>query len=280
MLEDTLEHQNALLVCSPCRPSLYLFHKTYSSGCGIALMTPPDSLPCHQSQLLTLVWILEPAALAMWSSWSVLIIIFHISEELWSSWRVYFLCSFTFMFMSPRALVTLTDPFLLSLHPETAFAQSAGSPYPLLVPLVSHLYGHLLHVWAWHAVSRGCVHVFHKSSTFSLGELESNEACSPVVLELSAAVPSSGSAMSQDGLEGGLAISYSFCSELGPVLVMACCHHPMWSCDHSQFQPLGSLHESSCCVDFQVNYWESSPILSVWRWLKTWQLGAWQGECP
>ena len=157
----------------------------------------------------------------MWSSWSVLITMFCISKELQSSWRsVFQLCSNALMVVSPHALATLTDPFLLNLWPKTAFAQSAGSPYPLLVPFVSHLYGHFPHVWACNSVSRGCVHVrvFHM---FCWWLRESNEAWSPVLCELSAAVPSSRSATTIDGLEGGLAVSCSHCSELGPALYIS-----------------------------------------------------------
>ena len=67
------------------------------------------------------------------------------------------LCSNTFMVMSQHVLVILTDHFQLSLCPETVFAQSTGSPYPLLVPLVGSLDGHVIHVWAWDMVSRGYV---------------------------------------------------------------------------------------------------------------------------
>ena len=39
----------------------------------------------------------------------------------------FLLCSNTFMAMIPHFLATLTDPFQLSLHPETAFAQPMGN---------------------------------------------------------------------------------------------------------------------------------------------------------
>ena len=72
---------------------------------------------------------------------------------------IFLLCSNTFMVVSPQILVILTDPFQLSLHPETAIAQSAESPYPLMVPLVGSSDGHFIHIWAWDAGFGGCVHV-------------------------------------------------------------------------------------------------------------------------
>ena len=55
---------------------------------------------------------------------------------------VFLLCSKALIVMSPNILVTVTDSFQLCLHPETAFAQSTGSPYPLPILLVSSSYGH------------------------------------------------------------------------------------------------------------------------------------------
>ena len=52
-------------------------------------------------------------------------------------------------------------------------------------------------------------------STFSLGKLESDEARSPVLGELSAGASSSGSAMALVRWEGGMSGSCSQCSELG-----------------------------------------------------------------
>ena len=55
-----------------------------------------------------------------------------------------------------------------------------------------------------------------ESATFSLDELESSEAWSPVLHRLPAAVPSSGSMKALVGLEGGLVGSCPHCSKLGP----------------------------------------------------------------
>ena len=57
---------------------------------------------------------------------------------------IFLLCSNAFMVVSPHILVTVTDPFQLSLHPETAFAQLTGSPYPLSVLLVGSSYRHII----------------------------------------------------------------------------------------------------------------------------------------
>ena len=57
---------------------------------------------------------------------------------------MFLLCSDTFMVMSSHILVTVIDSFQLSLHPETAFVQSTGSPDPLLILLVSSFYRHLV----------------------------------------------------------------------------------------------------------------------------------------
>ena len=106
------------------------------------------------------------------------------------------LCSNALIVVSPHVLATVTDSFQLSLSPEAAFSQ-----FTLLELLVGSLYGHLMCVWAWDAVSRGCVHVcvIHILPDDS----ESNEAWSLVLFELPAAVPSFRSMVALVGLEGG-----------------------------------------------------------------------------
>ena len=48
------------------------------------------------------------------------VVVFHKS--------MFLLCSYNFMVISPHILETVIDSFQLSLGPETAFAQSTGSP--------------------------------------------------------------------------------------------------------------------------------------------------------
>ena len=63
------------------------------------------------------------------------------------------------MVMSLHGLVHFTDPFQLSLNPETAFAKLTGSSYPLLVLLLGSSYGHLTCVQTNDAVLISCVHI-------------------------------------------------------------------------------------------------------------------------
>ena len=64
------------------------------------------------------------------------VVVFHKSAIL--------LCSNTLVVMFAHVLATVADPFQLSLHPETAFTQSTGSPYPLQVLLVGSSYRHFI----------------------------------------------------------------------------------------------------------------------------------------
>ena len=72
-----------------------------------------------------------------------------------------------------------------------------------------------------------------ESAMFPLHEPDSEDVQCPVLLELPAAVPVSGSAGALMGLDGGLEDSCLHCLELGLVLIWACSHHPMQSCVHS-----------------------------------------------
>ena len=127
------------------------------------------------------------------------------------------LCSNTFMVMSP-----MSWQFLLIL-----FSWASIQRLPLLIPQEAcTLFQYFLQ--AIHTdTSSVSEHVTQsleavsmtESSMFPLGELESDEAWSPVLHGLSAAVLSSGSAMALVGLEWGLAGSCSLCSELGPASI-------------------------------------------------------------
>ena len=135
------------------------------------------------------------------------VVVFHQSTFL--------LCSKTFMVMSPHFLVILTNPFQLSLHPETAFAQSIGSPYPLLVPLAGSLYWHFICVWVCNTVSGGCFHVrvihilpWWVRIWWGLIPSTPQAICSCPIIRVS-----NGPGWTGRGRLGG---SCSHCSELGP----------------------------------------------------------------
>ena len=107
----------------------------------------------------SLVYIVEPVASAMQSSWSVLIIIFCISKELQSFTRVHFFSALTHSWLCP---------FQLSLHSGIAFAQSTGSPCPLPIPLVdSFIYTSSV---SEHVTPSAEAVSMSESSTFSLGK--------------------------------------------------------------------------------------------------------------
>ena len=96
------------------------------------------------------------SGLTMQSSWSVLTCHFlHLKRVAVLHKSTIPLCSNTLMVMSPHFLVTVTDPFQLSL-------QEAHTPLPVLLP--GSLYRHLLYVWTWDTVSGSCVHVSHPHS--------------------------------------------------------------------------------------------------------------------
>ena len=161
------------------------------------------------------------------------------------------LCSNAFMVMSPHVLAIFTDPFQLSLCPETAFAQSTGSPYPLPVPLAGSLYGHLICVWAWDAVSRGCVHV--RVIHILPWQLWVQGGLTPVLFELPATVPSSRSMVALIGLEGWLTGSCP-------------CNVQSWS----QY-PVSTLGVSSSpcaelCSLLVLTSWELTWVLLLWWW--------------
>ena len=62
--------------------------------------------------------------------------------------------------ISPHIMATIIDPFLLSLNPEIALAQFTGGSHPLLVHLAGSSYRHIICVWTWDTVPRGCIHVW------------------------------------------------------------------------------------------------------------------------
>ena len=175
-------------------------------------------------------------ALAMFSSWSVLTIIFYISKELQSSTRAQPpLCFNALMVMSTHILATVNDPFQLSLHPESSFAQSTGSQYPFLVFL-----------WADHTdTSFVSEHKMQspeavsmlESSTFSLDKSESEEAWSLELLELPGRVPFSRSMVAPVGLEGGWPVPTLIIQSWSqfPVVIQPSPHCPVQSCVSSDF---------------------------------------------
>ena len=135
--------------------------------------------------------------------------------------------------MSPHVLVTVTHPFQLSLSPETAFAQSAGSPnlfwYLLWVDCMDTLSVSEHEPQSPQAASRS------EKSSSSIDDFVSDEVWCPVLFELPATDPSFRSRVALVGLEGGLTGSYPHCFKLGlssgTNLGMFCCHEQ--SCVHS-----------------------------------------------
>ena len=171
----------------------------------------------------------------MQSSWSVLTHHFsHLKGVVAFCKSACLLCSKALMVMSLHAMDDSHWPF--SVEPPSR--DYLSSVCRKLVPsssylLQSHSYRHLLHVWACNTSLQEPASM-SESSTFSLGaSWESDEAWSPMLQQLSAAVPSSGSAMALVGLEGGLAVSCCMLFRAGSlvqplVLVLACFYHPMW----------------------------------------------------
>ena len=121
-----------------------------------------------------------------------------------------------------------------------------------------------------------------ESSMCSSAKSESDEAWSPVLCELSAALPPSETAMDLDGLEGGQVVSYSCCSELGP----ACSISPgMFPSPHVELWPLPVLTSFESTWVHLLWWWssellESGPIFFARKWLRPWQMVTPQGECP
>ena len=151
------------------------------------------------------------------------------------------------------------------------------SVYRKPVLLVGSLYRHFICVWAWDAVSRGCV--LSESSTFSLDDSESEEAWSPVLFKFPATVQSSRSMVTLVGLEGELAGCYSHCSKLGPAFSTNLGMFLLPQAELCSPQPLGSWYWSSCHVDCWVNHWKSGPTSLGWGWHWTQEMGTPLGEC-
>ena len=67
--------------------------------------------------------ILEPVASAIWSSWSILVVILLISKEVQSSTRgAFWLCPNNIVIMAPYVLTTIPNSFHLSLHQVIALS--------------------------------------------------------------------------------------------------------------------------------------------------------------
>ena len=123
------------------------------------------------------------------------------------------------MVIPPHILAILTDPFQLSLHPETALKVCLCSVYRKPIPSSGAFCAQF--VWTPHL----CLSTRHsilrlcpcQSSTFSLDNSEAEEAWSPLLFRLPATIPSSRSTVALVGLEGGLTGSCLHCLELVPV---------------------------------------------------------------
>ena len=187
------------------------------------------------------------------------------------------LCLIALMVMSPDSLVAFTDPFQLSLSPETVFAEPTGSSYPLLVLLPGGLHGHFICVWGSDAVPE--VVSISELTMSSLDESESDEDWSLVLLKLPTAVPSSGSVVTLFGLEGGLVGSCSCCLkpsfqyQFGHVLIILCraVFTPSFNLLGVDMGPLIAM----------IIEWTAGRVVSlfVWGWQETQQMGPPPGKC-
>ena len=253
-LVDTLEWWKVSLEWSPCRPTMVLvipFHRNGSDGHGTVLVKILSSSPSHESWPLTHwceFWSQWPwqcgAVHQSWPPFSHLkgVAVFHESAlPLWCN---------NFMVMSPHVPATVIILFnwasvqmlpLFCLQDALTLLQ-----YFLWAVCVdtSSVSEHMIQ--SPEAVSK------LESATFFLDELESNEAWSPVLHELPAAVPSSGSVMALVGLEGGLVGFHLHCSELGPAFSTSLC---VFLSPHSKNGcPMGECHQRGDLV--REVWWE------------------------
>ena len=145
---------------------------------------------------------LEPVASVMQRSWSVLTVIFHISKELQSSARACFHSVLMLSWLCPH-----TSWWLLPI----LFSWASIQMLPLLsLQEACTILWYFLWVICMDTLSVS-EHETHspeavslsESATFSLEESETDEACSPVLCEFPAAIPSSGSMLALVGLKGG-----------------------------------------------------------------------------
>ena len=209
-------------------PSLYLFHKTGSNECGIGLMTTPES-----SASDSLVWTLEPAVSAMWTSWSVLTAIFHIWKELQSSIRVCFCSAVTHSWSCPHMFWQFSLILFSWASTQRLLLPSLQEAHTLFQYLLCAVWMETSSVYEHEMQSSEAVSM-SESPTFSLSESESDEAWSSVFHKLSVAASSSASAMALVGQEGGLSGSCSHCSELGLASgigsgILSLLHVELWS---------------------------------------------------
>ena len=207
-------------------------------------------------------------ASAMWSSWPVLTIIFHIPEELWSSAKV----------QSHSVLMLLWScPHMFWQMSLILFSWASIQRLPLL----SLQEAHTLLWYFLQAVHMGTSSVpehdmktpeavsMLESSTFSLNDSESEEVWSPVLFKLPATVLSTRSTLAVGGLERGLPGSCPHCSNLSPVsftnlvvfslpqaelcsLLSSIYGEPMWVL-LSQWSPWKLLEEWSCLFGVGVS---------------------------
>ena len=249
-------------------PSLYLSHKTSSNRC-MALFQRQHQGPCPAVSLSLWLSGVNFRTSGLSNSEQLVssdchfthfkgVAVFHKSTFL--------LCSNTFMVMSPHILAILTDPFQLSLHPETAFAQSTGSPYPLAGTSFRPVHGWTLHpcLSMRCSLQRLCLCQSHLHSPLvSQSLMLLNPQCSVSFLQLLHATRVS-YGPSQDGKGGCQSSCCPVVQSLiwPPVLVLACyhCTH-MGSCDYPQLWLLGSQHRSSCFDEVKWATGRAAPFL-------------------
>ena len=173
-----------------------------------------------------------------------------------------------FMVMSQHILAIVALPFQLSLCPKAAFAQSTGSLYSLLVPLVGSFMG----------TSSVSEHETHSLEAVSMSELSTfsldEEAWS--LVSLSSLPPSHLLDQWWPWLDWrGTDRFLPHCSELVPVSSISL--------------DLSSSPCAELCSPLVLTSWVLTWVLllllrewscfSVWRWLRTHQMGTQLGEC-
>ena len=162
MTADTFGCQKVSLECRPWTAHHCLWWspscKACRNGHETVSMTRPRTWLGHESPPLTL---LEPVASAIWSSWSVLIVILLISKEVQSCTRAAFL-------LCPNDLCD-HGPTYLDDCPQFFSVDFLSSHCPYLayrmflhffcISSKQSLLMHVISIWAREAVSGGCVQV-------------------------------------------------------------------------------------------------------------------------
>ena len=170
--------------------------------------------------------------LAMWSSWSVLAVIFCISKELWSSTRIWShsvpMLLWSYHNMSWWLLLILFSWASIQRLPWLSLQETHTLFWYFLLAVCTDTLSVAEHeTQSLEAVSMS------ESFTFSLDDSESKEVWSTVLFELLATVPSSSLMVALVGLEGGLTGSCPHGSKLVPVVGINLGMSSLQNCVHS-----------------------------------------------